>query len=259
MVPDPSKTSLGMEYFCTEGDELWNMADAELIQLGKQELERIGLAQAGDVVDGCVFRVPKAYPVYDADYADYLQIVRDFVDTLENFQTIGRNGLHRYNNQDHSMITGTLAVRNLIFGEKNDLWSVNADSEYHEEIRHDEKKQPVKALKDSITHIFPRLDPVALGFALGITSGIMIITATLFLLIKGGPAMDPRLTLWYNFIPGFSVTILGAIVGLLGLFGLGFIFGSIVAYVRNLIVFISARVIHRDIELYHLRRLFDFI
>jgi len=259
MVPDPSKTSLGLEYFCTEGDDLWNMADADLIKLAKKELERIGLAQAGDVVDGCVFRVPKAYPIYDGDYADYLQIVRDFVDTLENFQTIGRNGLHRYNNQDHSMITGTLAVRNLMFGEKNDLWSVNADTEYHEEIHHDEKKKTVKALKESITHIFPRLDPVALGFALGITSGIMLFAATLFLLIRDGMATGPHLALLSNFIPGFSVTVFGAIVGLLGLFGLGFIFGSIFAYLRNLMVLISARVIHRDLELYHLRRLFDFI
>jgi protoporphyrinogen oxidase len=80
MVPDLSTTSLGLEYFCTEGDELWTMTDADLIELGKQELERIGLAEPRDIVDGCVFRVPKAYPVYDADYAGYLQIVRDFVD-----------------------------------------------------------------------------------------------------------------------------------------------------------------------------------
>jgi len=84
--------------------------------------------------------VPKAYPIYDADYAMYLKIVRDFVDGLENFQTIGRNGLHRYNNQDHSMITGMLAVRNLLSGAKNDLWSVNADADYHEEIRHNGNK-----------------------------------------------------------------------------------------------------------------------
>ena len=157
------------------------------------------------------------------------------------------------------MITGTLAVRNLMFGDKNDLWSVNADTAYHEEIHQDERKKTVKALKESITHIFPRLDPVALGFALGITSGIMLFAATLFLLIRDGMATGPHLALLSNFIPGFSVTVLGALVGLRGLFGLGFIFGSIFAYLRNLLVFISARVIHRDLELYHLRRLFDFI
>jgi protoporphyrinogen oxidase len=139
MVPDPCKTSLGLEYFCNEGDELWSMPNADLIELGKKEMEQIGLAQAADVEDGCVFRVKHSYPVYDADYRTYLATIREFVDTLENFQTIGRNGLHRYNNQDHAMLTGMLAVRNLVRGEKNDLWSVNTDQEYHEEIRSNER------------------------------------------------------------------------------------------------------------------------
>jgi protoporphyrinogen oxidase len=134
MLPDPSKTSLGLEYFCTEGDSLWTMADADLIALGKQELERIGLARAADIADGCVFRVPKSYPIYDANYRQHLATLREYVDSLENAQTIGRNGLHRYNNQDHAMLTGVLAVRNLMLGQQNDLWSVNTDQEYHEEV-----------------------------------------------------------------------------------------------------------------------------
>lgn len=259
MVPDQSKTSLGLEYFCTEGDDLWNMPDADLIKLAKQELERIGLAQTGDVIDGCVFRVPKAYPVYDADYAEYLQCIRNFMGSLENVQTIGRNGLHRYNNQDHSMITGTLAVRNLIFGEANDLWSVNADEEYHEEIRHHENNKPGETLQEKITHIFPRLDPVALGFSFGITAGMLIFAATIFLIFQDGGTLGPHLLLLTNFLPGFSVTFQGAVIGLLGLFTLGFLFGLILAYLRNFAVFISARVIHRDLEFYHLKRLFDFI
>ena len=259
MVPDLSSTSVGMEYFCTEGDNLWNMSDADLIQLGKRELERIGLAEAGDIVDGCVFRVPKAYPIYDSDYAEHLQIVRDFVDGLENFQTIGRNGLHRYNNQDHSMITGMLAVRNLLFGENYDLWSVNADAEYHEEIRYDGKLKSIESLKENITHIFPRLDPVALGLSFGITAGILIFAATLFLVIKDGGIAGPYLALLSNYLPGFAVTFWGAVIGLLDLFILGFFVGSIMASLRNLAVFMAARVIHRDLELYHLRRLFDFI
>jgi len=101
MVPDPSKSSLGLEYFCTEGDALWNTPDARLIELGTRELEVIGLAGRAEIEDGCVFRVPKAYPVYDASYRDFMGRVRKFVDGLENLQTIGRNGLHRYNNQDH--------------------------------------------------------------------------------------------------------------------------------------------------------------
>ncbi len=134
MVPDPTKTSLGLEYFCTEGDAIWNTPDAELVELGKRELEHIGVVRAADVEDGCVFRVPKAYPIYDAGYADSLATVREFVDGLDNLQTIGRNGLHRYNNQDHAMLTGLLAVRNLLEGERNDLWRVNTEQEYHEEV-----------------------------------------------------------------------------------------------------------------------------
>jgi protoporphyrinogen oxidase len=135
MLPDQSKTSLGLEYFCNEGDELWCTSDAELIELGKRELERIGLVKARDVEDGCVFRVPKSYPVYDADYRECLATIKLFVNGLENFQTVGRNGLHRYNNQDHAMLTGLYAARNLVLGETNDLWDVNVDQEYHEEVR----------------------------------------------------------------------------------------------------------------------------
>jgi protoporphyrinogen oxidase len=108
------------------------MADADLVELGKREIVQIGLARAEDVVDGCVFRVEKSYPVYDADYADYLETIKIYLATFENFQTIGRNGLHRYNNQDHAMLTGMLAVRNILYGERHNLWQVNTEQEYHE-------------------------------------------------------------------------------------------------------------------------------
>jgi protoporphyrinogen oxidase len=134
MVPDATKTGLGLEYFCDEGDALWNRPDDELIDMAKRELAKIGLARADEVTDGCVFRMPKAYPVYDSVYAQHLESVKTHLATFENLQTIGRNGLHRYNNQDHAMVTGMLAVRNLMFGERNDVWSVNTDQEYHEEI-----------------------------------------------------------------------------------------------------------------------------
>jgi protoporphyrinogen oxidase len=135
MVPDPSRTCLGLEYFCFEGDALWSMPDAELIEFGKAELEAIGLARADRIVDGQVVRMPKAYPVYDEGFTDALAIVQRYVDRFENLQAVGRNGMHKYNNQDHSMLTAILAVRNF-FGERHDLWGVNADQEYHEEIRH---------------------------------------------------------------------------------------------------------------------------
>jgi protoporphyrinogen oxidase len=135
MVPDQSKTSLGLEYFCNEGDALWNTSDAELVELGKRELQEIGLVEARLVNDGCVFRVPKSYPVYDSDYREGLATLKTFLAGITNFQTVGRNGLHRYNNQDHAMLTGLYAARNLVLGETNDLWNVNVDQEYHEEVR----------------------------------------------------------------------------------------------------------------------------
>jgi protoporphyrinogen oxidase len=134
MTPDPGKTSLGLEYFCNEGDATWLTSDGDLIDLAARELAAIGLiTDAAKVIDGCVFRVPYAYPIYDEDYAEALQVVRTFLDGFDNLRTIGRNGLHRYNNQDHSMAAGRMAARQLLLGESGDLWSINTDEAYHEE------------------------------------------------------------------------------------------------------------------------------
>jgi protoporphyrinogen oxidase len=133
MVPDPNYTCLGFEYFCTRGDDLWQLDDAALVEVATRELEAIGLARRDRVVDGTVLRVHKAYPIYDEGYRDALSLVRVWVDQFANLQLVGRNGMHKYNNQDHSMLTARLAVRNL-FGERHDLWTVNADDEYHEEV-----------------------------------------------------------------------------------------------------------------------------
>jgi len=135
MVADANKTFLGLEYFCLEGDELWSMSDADLIKLGTRELDRMGLASAADVEDGVVVRQPKAYPVYTGDYEVYLERIRGFLDSIPNLQTVGRNGLHMYNNQDHSMLTAMLAVKNLLGQGQHDVWSVNVERAYHEEIR----------------------------------------------------------------------------------------------------------------------------
>ncbi len=133
MVPNDHQASIGMEYFCWEHDALWNAADSDLIALATRELIRLGLAEEGDVVDGTVVRQPKAYPVYDGTYRNGLDRVVSWLQTIENFQTVGRNGQHKYNNQDHSMLTGMLAARNVL-GEEHDLWSVNVDRAYHEQI-----------------------------------------------------------------------------------------------------------------------------
>ncbi len=136
MVPAENRASIGMEYFCQEGDGLWSMNNADLIRMAAGELEKLGLAAASSVVDGTVIRQEKAYPVYDGQYRDALDVVAKWLGTLENFQTVGRNGLHRYNNQDHSMLTAMLAARN-IMGEKHDVWSVNVERSYHEEFKLD--------------------------------------------------------------------------------------------------------------------------
>lgn len=145
MVPDSSKTCLGLEYFCFEGDGLWAMRDEELIELGKRELEQVGLARAEEVEDGTVLRVPKAYPVYDSTYRESLETLRDFFASVSNLQLVGRNGMHRYNNQDHSMMTAVLAARNIL-GESHDLWQVNTDDAYNEERADDSNAHALKGL-----------------------------------------------------------------------------------------------------------------
>jgi protoporphyrinogen oxidase len=134
MVPDPSMACYGLEYFCFEGDGLWTASDADLIELGKRELQQIGLAAAADVVDGCVVRQAKAYPVYDDGYAANVEKIRRELSTrFPSLHLVGRNGMHKYNNQDHAMMTAMLCVKNILAGEPlYDLWRVNEDAEYHE-------------------------------------------------------------------------------------------------------------------------------
>jgi protoporphyrinogen oxidase len=134
MVPDPALACYGLEYFCFEHDGLWNTSDEQLIALGTKELLALGLAQPGDVQDGCVVRQRKAYPVYDDDYARHVAEIRaDLEARYPTLHLIGRNGMHRYNNQDHSMMTAMLCVKNIEAGERRyDLWEVNEDAEYHE-------------------------------------------------------------------------------------------------------------------------------
>lgn len=134
MVPDSKYCCYGLEYFCFEGDGLWTTPEKELIALAKKELEQVGLAAAADVVDGCVIRQQKAYPVYDDDYKRHVEIIRTVLDThCPNLHLVGRNGMHKYNNQDHAMMTALLAARNILAGEKvYDVWAVNEDGQYHE-------------------------------------------------------------------------------------------------------------------------------
>ena len=135
MVSDQSKTCLGLEYFCFEGDGLWTMEDARLIDLARREVAQLGICSANDVFDGVVVRQQKAYPVYDDTYQSHVGVVRDYLESeLPNLHLAGRNGMHKYNNQDHSMMTALLVARNIATGSRLDPWKVNADAVYHEDI-----------------------------------------------------------------------------------------------------------------------------
>jgi protoporphyrinogen oxidase len=129
---------VGLEYFCFEGDELWSMSDDDLVALASRELEQLGLAPQSKVERGYAVRVPKAYPMYDKDYGERVEVVRGWLESIANVQQVGRNGLHRYNNSDHSMLTAMRAVENLTKGTNHDIWAVNAESVYHEEDVDDE-------------------------------------------------------------------------------------------------------------------------
>jgi len=144
MVPSDHQSSIGMEYFCNQHDDLWCLSDDELIEKAAQELEQLGLASIGDVEDGTVIRQLKAYPVYDGAYREALDTIADWLRTFENFQTVGRNGLHRYNNQDHSMLTAMLAARNIL-GESHNVWEVNVERSYHEEFERSEARPQLDA------------------------------------------------------------------------------------------------------------------
>jgi protoporphyrinogen oxidase len=139
MVADPTKTWIGLEYFCYQSDALWKMADEDLKKFAIAEVEKIGILRASDVTDAHVVRVPKTYPAYFGTY-DRFHVIREFLDRFDNLYLVGRNGMHKYNNQDHSMLTAMTAVDNIIAGvrDKDNVWSINTEMEYHEE---DEKNE----------------------------------------------------------------------------------------------------------------------
>lgn len=160
MVPDAGHSCLGLEYFCFEGDGLWSAPDANLIEQAKSEVERLGLVKREAILDGTVLRIKKAYPVYDGVYLRGLAAIKEFLSQVPNLQLAGRNGMHRYNNQDHSMLTAMLAARNIL-GGRYDLWQVNADAEYgeqgaaitEEELKGMEASQPLVPKKTGSANV----------------------------------------------------------------------------------------------------------
>ncbi len=238
MVPDASTTSLGLEYFLWETDEEWSWPDERLIELGIRECAQLGMVEPSEVIKGTVVRMKKAYPVYDHQYQQAVETIRRYLDGFSNLQTVGRNGMHRYNNQDHSMLTAVYAARNMV-GSEYDIWSVNVEKEYHEETRApapEDRAVPMRVTvpeeveaaraDELIKAAFARLDPLALGVAVGSVCGVGLFLATALLVVKGGPVVGPNLSLLGNYLLGFKATWGGAFLGLLesgvGGFGLGY-------------------------------------
>lgn len=259
MVPDQRMTGLGLEYFCNEGDELWCTSDDQLVSLATEEIARLGLVDAKDVVDGCVYRVPKSYPVYDSTYRGHLTVLREFMAEFTNVQTIGRNGLHRYNNQDHAMLTGMYAVRNLLGSGDYNLWDVNADQEYHEEVREGEGAAAERLLSELYETAFSKLDRVALGITAGALSGTLLFAMTIILVWKGGPSVGPTLSLLGQYFPGYTVSAAGSIVGLLYGFASGFVLGWLFAGLRNVVALSYFAWMRQRARRNLLRRFIEFI
>jgi protoporphyrinogen oxidase len=138
LVKDANTVWVGLEYFATEGDALWNMSEEELTKLGVKELVEMGLASEDDVLDSVVIKIKKTYPGYFGTYKDF-GVVRQFLDGFQNLFLIGRNGMHKYNNQDHSMLTAMTAVDNILEGrlDKSNIWEINTEEEYHETSKKD--------------------------------------------------------------------------------------------------------------------------
>jgi protoporphyrinogen oxidase len=149
MVPDPTRNCYGLEYFCFEGDGLWETPDQGLIDLASRELVELKLAEPGDILDGAVVRQRKTYPVYDEAYAKNVDIVRREIEArYPNLHLVGRNGMHKYNNQDHAMMTALLTVENIVAGKAvYDVWRVNQDAEYHEMGRSGERTAEEEGLR----------------------------------------------------------------------------------------------------------------
>ena len=253
MVPDPNQTCLGMEYFCDEGDELWNMTDDELIELGKRELETLGLANKNDIQDGTVVRMHKAYPIYDMTYRESLEVVRQFLKQLDNLQMVGRNGMHKYNNQDHSMLTAMLSAENIL-GANHDLWAINVEQEYHEEMTLEPGEEA--ALDRLLPSVFSRMDQLGLATAIGSVCGLLIFLSTIWLMRSDGVATH-YLQLLNQYFFGYTVSIKGAFVGMAYGFSWGFLFGWLFAYLRNFSMAYYIYRIKRKVELLTFRDFLD--
>ena len=285
MVPDPNKTCLGLEYFCFEGDGLWTTSDADLIELARNEIEVLGLVQRTDIDDGYVVRMPKAYPIYDSTYKDALGVIRNFLDPIENLHLVGRNGMHKYNNQDHSMLTAMLAAKNIL-GATYDLWKVNADQEYHEEneragvqrnedeFRHLAANQPrvpstVLATGplgstssgseyQSVVRAFSRIDKLGFATAVGMVSSLVFCGISMLLISQRSQEALFIASLLQQYFLGYALTIEGIVVGMMHAAAWGFVWGWLFAYLRNFIIGLYVYLIKKRSEFLSATDLLDY-
>jgi protoporphyrinogen oxidase len=255
MVDDPNVSFIGLEYFTNRGDALWQLSDEALIALGTSEAATIGLFSPSEVSAGTVVRMPKAYPVYDGEYEEHLQTLRGWLDRIDNLFTVGRNGLHRYNNQDHSMLTALYAVRSLT-GARRDVWTVNEEESFHEEIRdeagtkvHDRlTPMPVEGGLDGLLReAFAEYDAIALGGAFGITAAAMLAVTTALLLWGPNDGFVPMLSLLGHYLFGYEVSWPGLLVGIVEAGVGGFAVGWIVARLINLLTAMFLRNLERQL------------
>ena len=245
-----------MEYFCNYGDEDWKRSDLDLIRMASRELSEFGFTTADDVIDGFVVRQPNAYPIYTRGYNEYIKVIRDFLGTIDNLQTIGRNGMHRYNNMDHSMLTGILAAQNIL-GAEHDQWVINEDEEYLEE---DKAKETGRSVREKVLiGTFARMDKLALAVAVGSVSGLLFFLATLWLVIKGGKVVGPKLQLLAQYFIGYTVTVEGAFIAFCYSFVWGFLFGWLFAYLRNFFLAFYIYRVKKKTEFLSLRDFFDHL
>jgi hypothetical protein len=254
MVPDQSKTSIGMEYFCNVDDLIWEKSNHDLVDMAVEEMAEMGFGSASQVIDSYVVRQPHAYPVYDADYKKHLLNIKNYLKNFSNLQTIGRSGMHRYNNMDHSMQTGILAARNCC-GDLHDLWSVNEEKSYLEEDGKVTEVQPVP--EKELIKAFARMDKFAFAVALGTICGLLVFSATLWIISRGGEVQQSHLRLLAQYFIGYTVTVKGAFIAFGYSFFWGFLFGWLFAYLRNLFLAIYIYRIKQRVELLSLKDFFD--
>ena len=195
-----------------------------------------------------------SYPVYDSDYKKNLLRIRNYLEDFRNLQTIGRSGMHRYNNMDHSMQTGILAARNCC-GEHHDIWAVNEEKSYLEEVR---TVREVPAVPEKVLiRAFARMDKFAFAVAFGSICGLLVFGATLWIISRGGDVLNSHLRLLGQYFIGYTVTVKGAFIAFAYAFFWGFLFAWLFAYLRNLFLAVYIYRIKRKVELLSLKDFFD--